>query len=102
MSEADSIATTEADDHPSKLDWVYTDSGKRRLWWFLWGACALTLVVALIYWFASSSEEHTTSYPGEFAVLGFVSCTIMIILAKVLGYVLKVRPDFYAKEENDG
>lgn len=102
MSEADSIATTEADKYPSKLDWVYTDIGKRRLWGFLWGTCALTLVVELIYWFTSNAEEHTTSFPGEFALLGFVSCTIMIILAKLMGYVLKVQPDFYDKEDNDG
>jgi hypothetical protein len=107
MSEPETIATTVADDYPSKLDWVYSAQGKRRLWWFLGGACALTLVVELIYWVfkpvaESGHEADGTSFPGEFALLGFVSCTIMIVLAKLLGYVLKVNPDFYDKEDNNG
>ncbi|MCB1095237.1 MAG: hypothetical protein KDN22_06620 [Verrucomicrobiae bacterium] len=97
-----------AEDYPSKLDWVYTAQGKRRLWWFLGGVCALTLAIELVYWiFRPTAEpghgnEAATSFPGEFALLGFVSCTIMIVVAKLLGYVLKVSPDFYGKGGGNG
>ena len=32
-------------------------------------------------------------------MLGFTACTLMIFGAKGVGYLLKVRPDFYEKED---
>ena len=105
MSETDPVTSPRPSDPPSKLDWVYTAKGKRLLWGVLLGACVLSFMVELVHWvatggFAVGTGGESGPMPGGFALLGFVSCTIMIYAAKWLGRILKVRPDFYGKEES--
>ena len=89
--------TEQHDDYPSRLDWVYTKRGQNRLWAILWILCGLSVLLEVIAWVSGWTQENEV--PGVFAVLGFTSCMFMIYLAKWLGKVLKVRPDFYGKEE---
>ena len=99
MSEPDNKAITE--DHPSPLDWVYSSQGKRWLWIFLYGSCGIFVLMELFYRYVAPGDEKGTfdMFPGAFAILGFVSCTIMIVGARLLGTFLKVKPDFYDDEE---
>lgn len=34
-------------------------------------------------------------WPGFYAFFGFVSCVVIIVVSKLLGYVLKRREDYY-------
>ncbi|MBI1396684.1 MAG: hypothetical protein GC151_11945 [Betaproteobacteria bacterium] len=43
---------------------------------------------------------EVTSWFGFNAVFGFASCAVMIVGAKVIGFVLK-RPDTYYSEDGD-
>ncbi len=47
-------------------------------------------------------HPHTTFWweeiPGFNALLGFFACTILVLVAKALGYWLKKEEDYYAKK----
>ncbi len=65
----------------------------RILWILLWAVCGLTLVPELFI------ERHPHfSFDGFFgfaAVLGFVACALLILIAKGLGFFLKRKVDYY-------
>jgi hypothetical protein len=78
-----------------EFDWFDHDKNRKLLWKLLWGTCGLTLLAeAFVHVHPHFEFDH---FFGFSAVLGFVSCAVLIILAKVLGLVLKVREDFYDK-----
>ena len=88
-----------------EFDWFDKPSSKRLLWIALWVTCGLTLVAEPIYLLIEHKKHHAEGlfhyikWPCFYAVLGFVSCALMIIVAKVLGVGLKKSPDYYEKEE---
>jgi hypothetical protein len=65
----------------------------RRLWIFLYAACALTVIPDLF------THRHAhfglDDLFGFHAALGFVSCAVLILLSKVLGLFLKARETYY-------
>ena len=65
----------------------------KLLWILLYAVCALTLVPE----FFIHRHPHFAydSYFGFFALLGFVACALLIILAKGIGLVLKKNEDYY-------
>jgi len=76
-----------------EFDWFDHDKNRKLLWKLLWGTCALTVFAELFV----DVHPHFgfDDFFGFSAILGFGSCAVLIILAKLLGYVLKVREDFY-------
>ncbi|EPR36330.1 hypothetical protein dsx2_1247 [Desulfovibrio sp. X2] len=66
---------------------------RRVLWWLLWGSCALTVLLEL--WWTPPIHFHFADFFGFEAVLGFVSCAVLIVGAKLLGYLLKKPEDYY-------
>ncbi|SKA73192.1 hypothetical protein [Desulfobaculum bizertense] len=76
-----------------EFDWFDHDKNRKLLWKLLYGTCALTLILEP---FAHVHGHFGwDGFFGFSALLGFGSCTVLIVLAKLLGYVLKVREDFY-------
>lgn len=76
-----------------EFDWFDHDKNRKLLWKLLYGTCALTVVAE-----AFVHVHPHFSFDGFFgfsALLGFASCSVLIILAKLLGLVLKVREDYY-------
>jgi hypothetical protein len=67
-----------------------------------WTVFAIVLIATLIAeFFIPSKTPFESSQWWSFAALfGFFSCFIMVITAKVLGYVLK-KPENYYSEQND-
>lgn len=65
----------------------------RKLWIMLYVLCGLTLVPDLF----THREAHFgfDRFFGFYGLLGFVSCVVLILLAKLLGWVLKVKEDYY-------
>ncbi|MFT5465709.1 MAG: flagellar basal body-associated protein FliL [Verrucomicrobiales bacterium] len=88
-----------------EFDWFDKPSSKRLLWILLLVTCGLTLVAEPIYLMIAHKDHHAeglfkfTKWPLFYAVLGFVSCALMIVVAKVLGFWLKKPTDHYEKEE---
>ena len=79
----------------SKKEFDYFDrpAVKRRLWFLLYAVCALSIVPDLLI------ERHPhfgfDGFIGFYALFGFVSCTILILLSKLIGRLLKVKEGYY-------
>ena len=80
-------------DGDQEKDWIYRDSTKRMLWAILGTACFLSVVAELFV--KRHAHFEVDQALGFYALMGFGTCTIMIFVAKGLGYVLKKSPDFY-------
>ncbi len=76
--------------------WLSRPKTIRLLWWVFAAVLAATLVAQL----AVDMHPHfgADGWFGFNAVYGFLSCVAMVLLAKVLGWVLK-RPDTYYDTE---
>jgi hypothetical protein len=60
------------------------------------------LVLANFIYPAGYDRFFWESLPGAGAVYGFVSCVVLIVVAKVLGYKLLYKPeDYYDNEIKD-
>lgn len=66
---------------------------RRALWAALYGSCAATLIAGLL--FKTKAPFGFASFFGFYAILGFVSCAVLILLAFVLGKFLKKPGDYY-------
>lgn len=65
----------------------------RRLWILLYAVCGLTVVAELFM----RREPHFgfDRVFGFYALMGFISCAALILIAKALGYILKRKEDYY-------
>jgi hypothetical protein len=65
----------------------------RKLWILLYVVCALTLVPDFF------THRHAyfgiDQWFGFYAALGFAACAALILFAKVIGFVLKVKENYY-------
>jgi hypothetical protein len=81
----------------SKKEFDYFDRPqvKRKLWILLWGVCGLTIIPDLF----THRHPHFgfDGFIGFYALFGFVTCAVLILLAKLIGRVLKVKEDYYDK-----
>ena len=78
-----------------KKEFDYFDKPKniRRLWFMLYAVCGLTVIPDLF----TTRHAHfgIDSFFGFYALLGFVSCAILILFSKLVGLILKVKEDYY-------
>jgi hypothetical protein len=76
-----------------EFDYFDRPDFRRKLWILLVIVCALTVVPDLFI------HKHPyfgfDGFFGFYAVFGFVSCAVLILLAKGIGYMLKVKEDYY-------
>jgi hypothetical protein len=81
------------DNDKKEFDYFDRPEVIRKLWWLLYATCALTVVLELF----SHRHPHFgfDGFFGFYAILGFVSCAVLILLSKVLALVLKAREDYY-------
>lgn len=78
-----------------EFDYFDRPENIKKLWILLYAACALTVVLELFM-----HKHPHFGFDGFFAfhaILGFVSCAILILFSKVIGLVLKVKEDYYDK-----
>jgi hypothetical protein len=81
-----------------KAHWLDNPRNVKRVWrWFL---ALLAATVAAEFFIAPSPHFDVESLPGFNAVYGFLACAAMVLVAKVLGAVLK-RPDTYYRADDD-
>jgi hypothetical protein len=76
-------------------DFFERPSTRKVLWILLYATCGLTVVAE----FVAHPHPHFgfASFFGFNAVLGFVSCAILILVAKGLGMFIKKREDYYER-----
>jgi len=65
----------------------------KKLWILLYVVCVLTIVPDLF------TDRHAyfgiDGYFGFFALLGFISCAVLILFSKLIALVLKTKEDYY-------
>lgn len=77
---------------PDSDHWLVRPKTIRLLWW-LFGVI-LALTVAGQYFIHFHAYFEVDGWFGFYAAYGFATCVGMVVLAKLLGFVLK-RPDDY-------
>lgn len=84
---------------PTKDSPPFWESKRNRIimWIILYTTCLITLVLELFV--HVEHPFHFIGFPLSSAVLGFVACTLMIIVAKGLALFLKKKVDYYEKDE---
>ncbi len=82
-----------------EFDWFDRPESIKKLWVLLWGLCALTVVLQ----FFTTPHGHFgwDNWYAFPAALGFVSCAVLIVVAKGLGLLLKRKTTYYAGKEAD-
>lgn len=78
---------------PEQPDFFSRPSVKRTLWILLYASCAVTVLAGFLY--PTKAPFRFASFFGFYAILGFVSCAGLIILAKCMGKFLKKPGDYY-------
>ena len=81
-----------------ETDWIYRESTKKLLMRLLLAGCAISVLLELFV-LGRKEKFGVDGWFGFYASLGFVSCTLMIFVAKGLGLWLKVSTDFYEEEK---
>ncbi len=65
----------------------------KKLWIMLYVVCGLLVVPD--FFIHRHPHFGFDGFFGFYALFGFVSCTVLILFSKVVGWVLKVREDYY-------
>lgn len=80
--------------------WFEKPGVRRWLWVALIAVCLLTVLAETIERREGAADEFH-HIPYFYAMLGFGSCAGMIVVAKLMGLVLKNRPDYYQEDDAD-
>jgi len=86
-------------DSNKELDWLVRPTTIRLLWRIFWAILALTVVAQLFIKVKGHFAVET--WFGFGAWFGFLSCVLMVLLAKVMGYLLKRDQDYYEVDGKD-
>ncbi len=73
--------------------WLYRSKNRRKLWWGGGIVLALT-VLAQLFW-PVHGHFGFDAWVAFNAVYGFVSCAIMVVVARWLGRFVKRSEDYY-------
>ena len=76
-----------------KKDFLERPGTIRLLWILLWVICGLTLVPE--FFLDRHPHFERDGMFGYYALLGFVACAALILIAKGLGYILKRKENYY-------
>lgn len=84
----------------SKRDhWLARPENIRKLWWGFGVTLALTVLAQIFI--KVKGYFVVDGWFGFGALFGFVSCFLMVVVAKGLGLFLKRDEDYYRKGEED-
>ena len=73
--------------------WLYRRQNQRRLWWLfavILGATVIAQLTIHVHGHFGFDEGF-----GFHAYYGFIACAVMVVFAKVLGFILKRPEDYY-------
>ncbi len=80
----------------AQTDWLERPSTLRMLWILLYASCALTVILELF----THKKAHFgfDGFFGFYALLGFISCALLILISKLGGIFLKRKENYYQKD----
>ena len=81
------------------LHWLVRPATIRKLWIGFTVVLALTVLAQTVIYV--KGYFGIDAWFGFGAVYGFVSCLLMVLVAKVLGFVLKRPEDYYEEADPD-
>lgn len=81
---------------PDSDHWLVRPRTIRLLWWIFGAILALTVAGQFFIHFHAYFEVD--GWFGFYAIYGFLTCVGMVVLAKLLGLVLKRPDDYYFRE----
>ena len=76
-----------------EFDWFDKADNKKKLWIMLYAVCGL--VVAPDFFTHRHAYFGFDGVVGFYALLGFVSCAVLILFSKLVALVLKAKEDYY-------
>jgi hypothetical protein len=79
--------------------WLTRPATIRKLWWGF--SIVLALTVAAQFFVYVKGYFGVDGWFGFGAAFGFASCLAMVLVAKVLGFLLKRGEDYYAAGDDD-
>lgn len=79
--------------------WLVRPESIRLMWRVFWGILALTVLLQFVI--KVKGYFGVDGWFGFAAWFGFLSCLLMVLFAKVLGYLLKRDDNYYSVEEDD-
>ena len=79
--------------------WLVRPASIRLLWRIFWVVLALTVALQAVI--KVKGYFGVDGWIGFGAVFGFLSCLLMVLFAKGLGYLLKRDQDYYRSERGD-
>jgi len=82
----------------SEQHWLVRESTIRKLWIGL--VVVLTLLVGAQFFIEIKPYVGLDGSFGFGAWFGFISCVVMVVVAKIIGYVVK-RSEFYYSEDHN-
>lgn len=78
--------------------WVYREENRRKLWIAQYVVLALALVPEFFVHHHPHFEEqgiHIDASWGFYGWYGFITCAAMVVVAKLLGFLLKRKDTYY-------
>lgn len=78
--------------------WLYRPQNRRTLWMILGGVLVLTLIPEFFIHHHAHFESQQIAVDaswGFYAWYGFATCAAMVVVAKILGFVLKRKDTYY-------
>lgn len=99
MNSQDPQIQTHGSDRPQDDAWLARPSTIRLLWWVFSAVLALSVAAQLVI--KVKGYFGVDDWPGFGAVYGFLACLAMVLVAKLLGFVLKRPADYYQEKQQD-
>ena len=78
--------------------WLYREENRKKLWWIQFAILGLAILPELFMHHHGYFEKigiTVDTEPGFYPWYGFVTCALMVLGAKLLGFVLKRKDDYY-------
>lgn len=76
-----------------KQHWLYRPGTPRKLW--IAGIVILLLTIVAEPFITLHPHFSIESLFSFYALFGFVSCVVMVVFAKLLGFLVKRKDDYY-------
>lgn len=76
-----------------KQNWFYKKSSIKKLW--IAAIVILSLIVIAEIVIALHPHFKIEALFGFHALFGFFSCVVMVVFAKLLGFIIKRKDDYY-------
>ena len=78
-----------------EFDYFDKPENQKKMWIMLYSICG----ILLIFDFFTHRHEYFgfDGIFGFYAILGFISCAVLILFSKLVGLFLKAKEDYYDK-----